>query len=226
MVAQISLNCVARLNWQTPFVQQTTTPDSTSQAISGITSEQTKTEIVSSDAEALILVDPEDEVVGYLDKSSAHDGAGVLHRAFSLFIFNAEGKLLLQQRAAGKRLWPEFWSNSCCSHPRQGEAMDEAVHRRLEQELGMTAELDFAYKFEYSAPFGDLGTEHELCWVYIGQTRCEPVINTTEIAGWRWLDPAELTDAISANPGCYTPWLKMEWQRLNDEFPGRLPVAG
>lgn len=122
--------------------------------------EKTKSDIVSSEAEALILVDPSDQVIGYLDKSAAHDGAGVLHRAFSLFIFNSEGLLLLQQRAPDKRLWPEFWSNSCCSHPRKGETMEQAVHRRLEQELGMTATLQFTYKFEYSAPFGELGTEH------------------------------------------------------------------
>ncbi|MGE0622330.1 MAG: isopentenyl-diphosphate Delta-isomerase [Pseudomonadales bacterium] len=183
----------------------------------------TKTDIVSSESEALILVDPADRVVGHLDKSAAHDGDGVLHRAFSLFIFNADGALLLQQRAPGKRLWPEFWSNSCCSHPRQGESMDEAVHRRLEQELGMKAELSFTYKFEYHARFGTLGSEHELCWVYVGATRDEPVINTTEIMDWRWIEPAELTRAIEAEPHRYTPWLKMEWERLNSEFAARLP---
>jgi isopentenyl-diphosphate delta-isomerase len=183
----------------------------------------TKEEIVSSESEALILVDPSDKVVGYLDKSAAHDGEGVLHRAFSLFIFNPEGRLLLQRRAPGKRLWPEFWSNSCCSHPRKGERMEEAVHRRLEQELGMTAELNFAYKFEYTAPFGELGTEHELCWVYIGHTEAEPVINTTEIMDWRWIEPRELSAAIDRDPAAFTPWLKMEWHRLNAEFADRLP---
>lgn len=183
----------------------------------------TKTEIVSSESEPLILVNAADGVVGYLDKAAAHDGAGVLHRAFSLFIFNAEGKLLLQQRAPGKRLWPEFWSNSCCSHPRKGETMDLAVERRLGQELGMTAALRYTYKFEYSAPFGELGTEHELCWVYVGQTVSEPVVNTTEIMDWRWIEPAELTTAINSDPDSYTPWLKMEWERLNTDFSDQLP---
>lgn len=185
----------------------------------------TKADIVSSESEALILVDPADRVVGHLDKSAAHDGDGVLHRAFSLFIFNADGRLLLQQRAAGKRLWPEYWSNSCCSHPRQGEAMDDAVHRRLEQELGMTARLRFTYKFEYHARFGALGSEHELCWVYVGTTSDEPVINTTEIMDWRWVTPVELTGAITTEPDRYTPWLKMEWERLTTEFASRLPTA-
>ena len=183
----------------------------------------TREEIVSSESEALILVDSSDAEVGFLDKAAAHDGDGVLHRAFSLFIFNPEGKLLLQQRAPGKRLWPEFWSNSCCSHPRRGEEMNEAVHRRLEQELGMKASLEYAYKFEYKAPFGDLGTEHELCWVYTGHTDAEPVINTTEIMDWRWIEPSELTDAIARDPESFTPWLKMEWERLNAEFAERLP---
>lgn len=185
----------------------------------------TKAEIVSSESEALILVDSSDRVLGHLDKSAAHDGDGVLHRAFSLFIFDPQDRLLLQQRAEGKRLWPGFWSNSCCSHPRQGERMDQAVHRRLEQELGMTAELEFVYKFEYHARFGTLGSEHELCWVYVGRTREAPVINTTEIMAWRWVEPAELTRAITAEPERYTPWLKMEWDRLNGEFGERLPHA-
>jgi isopentenyl-diphosphate delta-isomerase len=183
----------------------------------------TKADVVSSESESLILVDSEDRVVGHLDKSAAHDGDGVLHRAFSLFIFNGEGYLLLQQRAADKRLWPGYWSNSCCSHPRRGENMEEAVHRRLDQELGLPAELSFAYKFEYKAHFRDIGTEHELCWVYTGHTGSEPVINTTEIMDWRWIDPAELTRAIAREPDRYTPWLKLEWQRLTDEFAGRIP---
>lgn len=178
----------------------------------------TKSEIVSSESEALVLVNSADEVVGYLDKSAAHDGDGVLHRAFSLFIFDGDGRLLLQRRAEGKRLWPGYWSNSCCSHPRKGETMDEAIHRRLEQELGLRADLSFAYKFEYRATFEDLGTEHELCWVYLGRTVAEPVINTTEIMDWCWIDPATLTGAITAEPDRYTPWLKLEWERLNADF--------
>jgi isopentenyl-diphosphate delta-isomerase len=212
MVAQFSLNCAARRADRAMSHPSTT--------------ESTKDDIVSSESEALILVDSEDRELGFLDKSAAHDGDGVLHRAFSLFIFDHQGRLLLQQRAPGKRLWPEFWSNSCCSHPRQGETMDVAIHRRLEQELGMTAELHFAYKFEYQARFGDLGTEHELCWVYTGITDAAPVINTTEIMDWRWIEPAELTAAIAADPARYTPWLKMEWERLNAEFAERLPRAG
>ncbi|MFW6093307.1 MAG: isopentenyl-diphosphate Delta-isomerase, partial [Pseudomonadota bacterium] len=130
----------------------------------------TKTETVSSENEPLILVNSDDVEVGQLDKAACHDGSGVLHRAFSLFIFNPAGELLMQRRAPGKRLWPAFWSNSCCSHPRAGEAMDEAVARRLREELSLQAALRFVYKFEYVAHYQDLGTEHELCWVYVGFT--------------------------------------------------------
>jgi isopentenyl-diphosphate delta-isomerase len=102
--------------------------------------------------------------------------------------------------------------------------MDEAVHRRLDQELGLTAELSFAYKFEYTARYLDEGTEHELCWVYTGITADEPVINTTEIMNWRWVAPEELTQSLAADPGGYTPWLKLEWERLTGEFSGRIPA--
>ena len=93
--------------------------------------------IVSSEQEELILVDREDNELGFLSKAECHDGAGVLHRAFSLFLFNDEGELLLQQRSGNKRLWPNFWSNSCCSHPRRGESMEVATRRRLRDELNL-----------------------------------------------------------------------------------------
>ena len=105
----------------------------------------------------LILVDENDRVVGHLSKGLSHDGEGALHRAFSLFVFNREGEFLLQQRSAGKRLWSLFWSNSCCSHPREGETMDEAVRRRLLQELRLESNLQFLYKFQYQASYKDIG---------------------------------------------------------------------
>lgn len=182
----------------------------------------TKSEIVSNDQEPLILVDSNDREIGFLDKTACHDGGGVLHRAFSLFIFNPAGELLLQRRASGKRLWPSFWSNSCCSHPRQGEGMDEAVQRRMGQELGLHTPVSFVYKFEYQARFGTLGTEHELCWVYVGQTSRNPTINTTEIDEWRWISAADLDAELAATQNRFTPWFKLEWQRLREEFADRL----
>jgi len=186
----------------------------------------TSAAIVSSDQERLILVDTQDKEIGTLSKSACHDGAGVLHRAFSLFVFNAAGELLIQQRAPGKRLWPDYWSNSCCSHPRAGESMAEAVERRVEQELGMRTRAEFVYKFEYTAQFGELGSEHELCWVYLARATAEPMINTTEISAWRWISAADLERALSVEGERFTPWFKMEWQRLRGEFGDRLAELG
>lgn len=179
-----------------------------------MTAHPTRHQIVSSDSEPLIRVNQSDEPLGFLDKSACHDGGGVLHRAFSVFVLNPCGELLLQQRHQSKRLWPGYWSNSCCSHPRAGERMEEAVARRLEQELGIQAAVEFMFKFEYRAAFEDVGTEHELCWVYVGQTEATPVVNTSEIAAWRWVDPSCLDATLREEPERYTPWLKMEWARL------------
>ncbi|MCC5885037.1 MAG: isopentenyl-diphosphate Delta-isomerase [Gammaproteobacteria bacterium] len=174
--------------------------------------------IVSSEAEQLILVNDDDQPVGFLDKAGCHDGEGILHRAFSLFIFDTEGRLLLQQRAPGKRLWPGYWSNSCCSHPRRHETMAEAVDRRLEEELGMQSDLQFLYKFSYHATFGDLGAERELCWVYIGSADQDPVVNRNEISAWRWIAADDLDAELAADPDAFTPWFKLEWSRLRDQY--------
>lgn len=174
-------------------------------------------QIVSFDDEPLILVDTQDREIGFLDKAAAHDGEGILHRAFSLFVFNPQGKLLLQQRAADKRLWPGYWANTCCSHPRRGETIEDAIHRRLQEELGMRCALEFLFKFQYQARFGEAGSEHELCHVFAGRSDEQPKVNATEIAAVRWISPAALDAEMDQNPGHFTPWLKIEWQRLRDE---------
>ena len=116
--------------------------------------------VVSSDDEALILVDEDDREIGSRSKLACHEREGVLHRAFSVFLFTSDGKVLLQRRSPGKLLWPGYWSNACCSHPRAGEELSEAVHRRMQQELGVAAEVEFVYKFIYQAAFDDVGSEH------------------------------------------------------------------
>lgn len=179
-------------------------------------------ETVSFDDEELILVDDEDRELGYLDKAGCHEGSGVLHRAFSLFVFNHAGELLLQQRAEGKRLWSLYWSNSCCSHPRRGEPMAEAIRRRLWQEVGIEAELDFLYKFRYQAQFDASGAEHELCWVYLGSSDQAPRPNRQEIADWRWISPARLDAELAAHPERFTPWFQLEWAQLRSEFADEL----
>ncbi|MBT8079417.1 MAG: isopentenyl-diphosphate Delta-isomerase [Gammaproteobacteria bacterium] len=173
--------------------------------------------VVSNDSEELILVDEDDRDIGSLNKAHCHDGDGVLHRAFSLFLFNDKGELLLQQRSADKRLWPLYWSNTCCSHPRLGEDMTTATRRRLEEELGIDAETEFVYKFTYQARFGAAGSENELCWVFLGRCNDKPVVNRTEIAAIRLISVADLNDDLESRPEIYTPWFKMEWQRLLDQ---------
>ena len=175
------------------------------------------TDVVSFDDEPLILVDEDDREIGFIDKASAHVGQGVLHRAFSLFVFNPQGELLLQQRAPGKRLWPGFWSNTCCSHPRRGETLDKAIHRRLNEELGLQCPLQYLFKFEYQAQFDAEGAEHELCWVYAGRSADMPTVNVNEISALRYISPDALDAEIATRPQTFTPWFKIEWERLRRE---------
>jgi isopentenyl-diphosphate delta-isomerase len=177
---------------------------------------------MESESELLILVDTDDQETGSLGKDECHDGDGVLHRAFSLFLFNEHGELLLQRRSAEKRLWPKYWSNTCCSHPRWGESMETATARRLQQELDTAAALEFIYKFRYQASFSDRGSEHELCWVYLGRLEQEASANEAEIAELRFIAASDLHQEIDTVPERFTPWFKMEWQRLNEEFADRL----
>ncbi|MDP6994499.1 MAG: isopentenyl-diphosphate Delta-isomerase [Woeseiaceae bacterium] len=176
----------------------------------------TTSRIVSSEDESLILVDADDRQTGRLDKAECHNGDGILHRAFSIFLFDDQGNLLLQKRARGKRLWPGYWSNSCCSHPRDGETLDVAVERRLEDELHTGSDLQFVYKFIYQANFGDIGAENELCHVFLGRVTGEPSANDMEIEAVRYLSAAELEREFEASPDAFTPWFKMEWQRLKE----------
>jgi isopentenyl-diphosphate Delta-isomerase len=169
----------------------------------------------SAEAESLILVDEADREVGFLSKERCHEGRGVLHRAFSLLIFNDRGELLLQRRSAAKRLWPHYWSNSCCSHPRQDETMDSAIHRRLYEELGLKCPLQFLFKFQYQAQFENVGAEHELCSVFIGRSIGPVRADHNEIADVRWVSPDSLfREMQGAGVVSFTPWFTMEWERI------------
>jgi len=182
-------------------------------------------EVVSSEEEPLILVDEADREIGHLSKGACHDGDGVLHRAFSLFIFNSSGQLLLQQRSNEKRLWPLFWSNSCCSHPRRGESMEVATRRRLQQELGMTSSFHHLFTFQYQAPYLDVGSENEVCWVYVGLSDEEPRPNPHEIAAVRWISPDDLDREFEKRSEILTPWFELEWPRVRQLFPKTLGIA-
>lgn len=178
--------------------------------------------IVSFDNEPLIVVDENDNVLGHESKLACHQGGGRLHRAFSIFVFNRHNELLLQQRSSQKLLWPLYWSNSCCSHPRQGESDLKSAQRRLQEELSINVRPEFVYRFRYHASFGDIGAEHELCSVYIARSD-EPIkVNDNEVANWCYIAPESVDLELAENPERYTPWLKLEWPRLRKEFWARL----
>lgn len=174
--------------------------------------------IVSFDDEKLILVDSNDNEIGYENKDTCHNGEGVLHRAFSIFIFNNNNELLIQQRHKSKRLWGSYWSNSCCSHPRKGENYNLATGRRLKEELGLETNLLFLFRFQYQASFEDKGSENELCSVYVGRSNSRPVINETEIENWKYISIADLNRELLTNPAGFTPWFKLEWERITREY--------
>ena len=164
--------------------------------------------------EQLILVDVNDVRVGYASKAECHNNQGMLHRAFSVFIFNSEKQLLLQKRSAKKLLWPLHWSNSVCSHPRKGESSEEAAGRRLKEELGISTHLEYLYKFKYHALYQDIGAEYEFCSVYFGYYDGRISSNKDEVAAWRHIDWHRVNAEIEENPDLFTPWFKMEWQYI------------
>jgi len=177
---------------------------------------------VSFEDEPLVVVDEQDRVLGYRPKAECHRGDGILHRAFSAFLFDRAGRLLLQRRAAAKPLWPLHWSNSVCSHPRRGEKEADAVRRRVEEEVGVRTDLELLYRFQYHARYGEAGSERELCSVWVGAADGPIRPNENEIAEWRWVEPAVLDQEIAARPNAFTPWIKIEWARLRGEFRDRL----
>ncbi len=158
--------------------------------------------------EQVILVDEQDNQIGLMPKMEAHEKA-VLHRAFSVFIFNDSGELMLQQRAADKYHSPLLWTNTCCSHQRDGETSLEAGKRRLQEEMGFTTDLEEIFWFVYKAPFDNGLTEHELDHVMVGSFNGEPVINKDEVASYKWMTLEAVKNDIEMNPEHYTVWFKI-----------------
>ena len=160
--------------------------------------------------ELLILVDEEDNEIGLKDKLSVHQ-EGILHRAFSVFIFNSKRELLLQQRADEKYHSGGLWSNTCCSHPNSEEKFPETILRRLKEEMGMESEIDteFQFKFLYQTPFENGLKEHELDYVFFGQSDEKPVPNPHEVQNYKYVSLENLSKEISNNPNQYSVWLKI-----------------
>ena len=158
--------------------------------------------------EKVILVDKLDNQIGTMSKMEVHKKA-VLHRAFSVFILNEKGELMLQQRAHDKYHSPSLWTNTCCSHQREGEGNIEAGKRRLKEEMGFTTDLKELFHFIYQAPFDNGLTEHELDHVLLGYYHGLPKINKTEVADWKWMNIQSISKSIKTNPQEYTVWFKI-----------------
>lgn len=156
----------------------------------------------------MVLVDRQNTEIGIMEKQEAHSKA-LLHRAFSIFVFNNKNELLLQQRAVDKYHSAGLWSNTCCSHPRPGEDTLAAAHRRLKEEMGFDCELSEKFSFIYKTPFENGLSEHELDFVFTGIFNGTPQLNTTEVASYRWISITELELEVQQYPEQFTIWFKI-----------------
>jgi len=163
--------------------------------------------------EQVILVDENDNQIGLMPKMEAHEKA-LLHRAFSVFVFNDNNELMLQQRALHKYHSPGLWTNTCCSHQREGESNLEAGKRRLQEEMGFVTELEETTSFIYKAPFDNGLTEHEYDHIMIGYYNDEPNINEDEVAAWKWMNLEDVKVDMSLHPEKYTAWFKIIFDKF------------
>lgn len=163
--------------------------------------------------EHVVLVDEQDTQIGIMEKMAAHI-VPRLHRAFSIFIFNSKGEMLLQQRALTKYHSPGLWTNTCCSHPRNGESLEQATARRLKEEMGLTCDMHEVFTFIYKAPVGLGLIEHEYDHVWFGTTDDTPVINTEEVASFKYMSLDDVASDMEAHPECYTEWFKISFEEV------------
>lgn len=164
----------------------------------------------------IILVDDDDQPIGTAYKLETHQN-GWLHRAFSVFIFNNKGELLLQQRAHNKYHSAGLWTNTCCSHPSPGELTELAAVRRLDEEMGIVTTLEYAFSIKYFVSFDNGLIENEFDHVFIGTSDSLPQINKNEVASWKYISIAELKTDIKKNPFFYTEWFKILVGKLSEK---------
>ena len=165
--------------------------------------------------EQVVLVDEHDNEVGTMEKIEAHEKA-LLHRAFSIFVFNDAGQMMLQKRALSKYHSPGLWTNTCCSHPRPGESLEEATRRRIAEEMGFECKMHEVFSFIYKAAFDHGLTEHELDHVFMGLHNGDPLINPDEVEEWKWIDVDDLLKDIDQFPDKYTVWFKIAVKEMGD----------
>lgn len=165
--------------------------------------------------EMIILVDEKDKEIGTIEKIEAHENGGKLHRAFSIVIFNKKGEMLLQLRSVKKHHFGGLWTNACCSHPRAGEKLEDAVHRKLKQEFGFDTKLKEKFTFTYHADDSKSGlSEYEFDHFFFGDFNGEPKPNPEEIDEYRWISLDDLKKDVKKNPGKYTPWFAMSLNKI------------
>ena len=167
--------------------------------------------------EQVILVNEYDEQIGLMPKLEAHEKA-VLHRAFSVFVFNNKNELMLQQRALHKYHSPGLWTNTCCSHQRDGESNLQAGIRGLQEEMGFVTPLKETISFIYKAPFDNGLTEHELDHIMVGSYEDAPIINPDEVADWKWMPLEDVKQDIDDNPQLYTAWFKIIFEKFYEHI--------
>jgi isopentenyl-diphosphate Delta-isomerase len=158
--------------------------------------------------EKVILVDEHDNSIGTMEKMEAHR-RGLLHRAFSILVFNSKGQMLLQKRAAGKYHSGGLWTNACCSHPLPDEPMNEATNRRLKYEMGIDLSPEYIYKFIYKAPLDQGLVEHELDYVFSATFNGTPSVNPDEVEEWKFMNMDDLKEDILRHPELYTYWFRV-----------------
>lgn len=164
----------------------------------------------------LILVDKNDKEIGYEEKEDCHFIPAKLHRAFSLFIFNKSGQILIQKRGNLKKTWPGFWTNACCSHPEKDESLEEATKRRLREELGFTCGLKHLFSFHYKAHYDKKYGENEIDHVFLGTYDGKVKPNKDEIEDWKFITIEKLREDIKNHPETYTPWFKKALPKVID----------
>lgn len=157
--------------------------------------------------EHVVLVDEFDNIIGTMEKLEAHE-KGLLHRAFSILLFNSKGEILLQKRSSAKYHSGGLWTNTCCSHPLPNERMEDATQRKLKQEMGIEASMEFNFKFIYNARLDKNLIEHEYDHVYTGMFDGVPILNREEVEDWKFIDFKSLQNDMELNPELYTYWFK------------------